>query len=119
MQNRAMHADFPAIPQRLFRRAEKPFPEFLAPLLRLNLLVVLDVVNDHQPRPLAVPLPSANFLFPAARHNPERVPVFHATYDIGLGVRVEFLDPERSNQFLVLAQFVRNVAQVLDRHFLA
>ena len=66
-----------------------------------------------------MPLASTYFLFRASSNDSEGIAIKALHDDIGFLVAGESLDFEISNEIFVLAEFICNVSEVLDGHFLA
>jgi hypothetical protein len=107
-----------SVTQSLFAGSEEPTTELTTAVSVLNLLVVFKVVADEEARAMAMPLATTNFLFSATREEAEFMTILAPNDNVSLLVRDELVDLEVPDKVFVLAEFIGNVTQVLDRHFL-
>ena len=78
------------------------------------MFVFLQVIAQDQARPLAVPLDAAHLLTGTLRDEAAFVAILEPDDDVRLGVSRELVDLKVANDVFVLAQFLSDVAQVLD-----
>ena len=105
-------------PHALLRRPKEPMKELLSLFLRLDLLIILYVIEKQQPRALSSPLSAANLLSRTAPKDTKLVSILALNDKVRFRVCNEAFYVKFSDNVVIFVQLERKLTDTLRRHLL-
>jgi hypothetical protein len=114
MEDGSVASNLSTVTKSLDNSSVEPAREFLSALFVLDLFIVFDIVKDNKAWTAAHPLTTADLLFSASSKDSECIPIRALHHYVSFLILDKALDLEVSNEIIVFAKLVSDVAKMLD-----